>query len=391
MLPFSDTSARLAQPGSDVWAVHYDALARQKAGEDVILLSVGDPDFNTPPYISEYVKDRIDAGRTHYSPAAGEDGLREAIAELETNDIGYTIDPEQVVVFPGGTATLYAACACIFNPGDSIVVAEPMYVGYRGIVDGLGIELRTVPLAPPDFVISVDEMMAAVTTTTKALLINTPGNPCGNVIEPQALTELAHRCRKAGIWLICDEVYSLITYETPHTSLLKCTTDLSNVIVVDGLSKSHAMSGWRVGWAIASGDMAAALTRYSGAALFGTSQFIQDAAAYALAHDAEDVTRMRNAYRQRRDHVVSHINQAQGLSAHPPMGGMFVMIDVSRIAKNGEVFARGLLEHGAVSVLPGRCFGPSGEHFVRLSLTEDVDVLSQALERIARYADSLTE
>jgi len=384
-LPLSDISRRLAKPGSDMWAVHYDALARKQAGEDIILLSVGDPDFDTPAYISDYVIQQINAGRTHYSPAAGEPELRGAIADLETDNVGYSISPEQVVIFPGGTATLFATLACILNPGDGVVIPEPMYVGYHGITEALGAERQTVALRQPDFHLSVSELMARVAVNTRAVLVNTPGNPCGNMIPADVLAELAQACRARNLWLICDEVYSLITYEDRHRSLLNCTDNLENIIVVDGLSKSHAMSGWRVGWAVTSAQMADALARLSGAAFFGTSQFVQDAAAYALANDAKDVELMRREYRARRDYAVSRLNQVPGLALTSPEGGMFVMIDVGGTGANGEAFSRGLLDNYGVAVLPGSCFGPSAINYVRCSLTEPVTVLTEAMQRIANY------
>ena len=388
-LAYSDLSNRLAKPGSDVWAVHYDALARQEAGEPITLLSVGDPDFDTPLYISEYVIEQIKKGRTHYSPAAGELVLRQAIANLETQNTGRDIDPDQVVIFSGATATLFATLACMLNPDDGIIIPDPMYVGYHGITESLGVERQTVALSQPNFELSVPEILDRVENNTKAVLVNTPGNPCGNMIPADTLRELAEACRNRNLWLICDEVYSLITFEQQHISLLNCTKDLSNVVVVDGLSKSHAMSGWRIGWTVSERPMAEALTRFSGAAFFGTSQFIQDAAAYALANDAEDVERMRLEYQRRRDHVVGRIQEIPGLSLHNPMGGMFVMIAVDKLANSGESFARGLLDQQGISVLPGSCFGPSVSGYVRCSLTEPIDTLDEAMDRLAAYCSQL--
>lgn len=389
-LPFSDISQRLSQPASDVWAVHNDARARKEAGEDIIMLSVGDPDFDTPPYISEYVIEQINKGRTHYSPAAGETELRETIAAMESGNIGSTISPEQVVIFPGATAALFSTMACILNPGDGVVIPEPMYVGYHGITELLGAERQTVPLTLPTFDLAVASVMNRVEANTRAVLVNTPGNPCGNIIPAEVLSELAVACRERNLWLICDEVYSLITFDQRHRSLLSCADDFSNIVVIDALSKSHAMSGWRVGWAVTEVPMAEALARLSGAAFFGASQFVQDAAAYALANDAADVEEMRLEYRKRRDYVVSRIKQIPGLDLHTPMGGMFVMIDVSGLSFNGEAldgeaFSRGLLDEQGVSVLPGSCFGPSGDRYVRCSLTEPVEALGVALDRLSEY------
>ena len=381
-LKFSAASDRLAQPSSDVWRVHYEALDRLEQGDDILLLSVGDPDFDTPREITDEVIRAITAGRTHYSPAQGELSLRKAVAELERRGTGIDFGAEDVVIFPGATAALYAVFASILDPGSGVVVPEPMYVGYQSVFQAIGADVQTVPLEPPRFELDVDQLLERIEPNTRAVLVNTPGNPLGNIIPERALRRLATGCRERGVWLICDEVYSLITFEEPHQSLLKCTNDLSNVGVIDGLSKSHAMSGWRVGWLIGASELVAAATRYSGAALFGVSQFIQDAAAWALAHDAEDVERMRRAYQARRDYAVERLRQLPSLDCFVPAAGMFVMIDTSAVANSSEVFAQQLLDEQGISTIPGNAFGPSAANYVRLSLTMDESGLGQAFDRI---------
>ena len=381
-LPLSRVTERLAAPGSDVWKVHYDAEQRLRQGEDILLLSVGDPDFNTPSFISEHVIEQINAGRTHYSSAQGELHLRQAIADLERQGTGVDFSADQVVIMPGATGALYAVFASILNEGDAVLVPEPMYVGYHSLFDALGAELQTVPLRAPRFALDVDELIAQVQPNTRAVLLNTPGNPCGNVIPPEDLARLAKACLERNLWLICDEVYSLITFEVPHISLLKCTNNFDNIIVIDGLSKSHAMSGWRLGWAIGAQPLIDAATRYSGAAFFGVSQFIQDGAAYALANDAKDVAQMRNAYRARRDFVLERLKKIPELGCFTPQGGMFVMLDASRVANDGDSFSQRLLDQAGISTIPGNAFGPSAKNYVRLSLTMDEHGLGNAFDRI---------
>lgn len=381
-LKLSAASKRLAQPGSDVWRVHYAALDRLERGEDTLLLSVGDPDFATPREITHEVIHAINTGRTHYSPAQGEPALRRAVAELECRATGINFTADDVVVFPGATAALYGVFATILDPGSGVVVPEPMYVGYRNLFEAIGADVQTVPLEPPAFELDVDRLLARIEDHTRAVLVNTPGNPLGNIIPEASLKRLARECRERDIWLICDEVYSLITFETPHCSLLKCADDLSNVGVIDGLSKSHAMTGWRVGWLIGAPELTAAATRYSGAALFGVSQFIQDAAVWAIENDAPDVERMRLAYQARRDYAVNRIRGIPQLDCYVPAAGMFLMIDTSKVANTGADFADRLLELKGVSTIPGTAFGPSATNYVRLSLTVDEAGLDDAFDRI---------
>ena len=379
---FSRMTERLSAPDGDVWKTHYDAEARKAAGEDIVLLSVGDPDFSTPPEIVNNVVKHIVSGRTHYSPAAGEPALREAIAELESQSTGRPFEPQQFVIFPGATAAVHAVLTCILNPGDELLIPEPMYIGYRGIIDAVGAQVNTVSLAPQDFSLDLRALEQAVTARTRAVLVNTPGNPCGNIIPPEQLSELASFTRERGIWLICDEVYSLITFDAPHVSLLKCTDDYSNIAVVDGLSKSHAMTGWRIGWVVADPPLATALTNYSGAAFFGCSQFVQDAAAEALRTDASHVDAMREAYRSRRDLIIERFAPVNDIRVVRPQAGMFVMLDVSAITEDSTAFAEVLLDTAGVSVLPGAAFGETARSMVRIGLTLPEPELDAAATRI---------
>ena len=386
-LHYSAASRRLAAPGGDVWQIHDEAVARQRNGEDIILLSVGDPDFPTPAYITEHTVDAINRGRTHYSPPAGEFNLREAIAELESTITGKSMQASSFVIFPGASAALYAVFASITDPGDEVIVPEPMYAGYRGLFEALGVKVAYVPLAPPEFELNVDAVFQAVTENTRAVLVNTPGNPCGNLIEEQQLRDLATGCRARDLWLISDEVYSLITFDAPHWSLLRYDGDTTNLIIIDGLSKSHAMSGWRIGWAAAPAERASRLALFSSAALFGVCQFVQDGAAFALANDSADVEIMRIEYQRRRDYAAERLDAIDSLTYYLPRGGMFMMVDAGRFCNDGAVFARQLLDEAGLSTIPGEGFGPSAATYVRISLTHPIPVLEEVFDRIVRLVE----
>ncbi|SEA36280.1 pyridoxal phosphate-dependent aminotransferase [Microbulbifer marinus] len=388
---FSLQSEALDSADADVWAVSDRAHELADKGEDVIFLCVGDPNFDTPEPILDFARARLGVGRTHYSPAAGEAMLRRAIADIESKVSPHPCSPDDVVVFPGGTNAIYAVLSCLLNPGEEIVIPEPMYIGYVPICDSLRLNVKRVACpAESNFAFDVDAIKAAIGDDTRVVMINTPVNPTGAMATPEQLRELAAYCRERDIWLVCDEMYSMITFARRHTSLRTAAKQLDNIVVIDGLSKSHAMSGWRLGWAVAHGPLVDRLIEFAGATIFGCPQFIQEAAAFALEFDTYFVKQMRDAYEKRRDLIVERIGKIPGLSCYSPEAGMFVMVDVSQVAHSeegncGQAFAEALLDAERVSVLPGAPFGPSAVNHVRLTLAADEGELSRALDRIERF------
>ncbi len=379
-------SARLQDTGKDLWQVHNEAMARHANGEDIILMSVGDPDLPTIERIIEHAVTSLYRGRTHYSPGMGELHLREVIADIETQASGKTTTPDEVIIFPGATNAIFTTLSCLLDSDDELVITEPAYVGYQGIFHAVGSKVVTVPTTPASgFSLDVQSIEQAVSEKTNAILINTPGNPTGNIVPAEQLRELASFCFDKNIWLVCDEVYSMITFDQRHVSARKAADRLDNVIVVDGLSKSHAMTGWRLGWAVAQTSVIERLLGFTSATVFGCSQFIQDAAAFALQNDAEYILEITQEYKKRRDYACERIRNIEGISCHVPSAGMFLMLDVSAVSNDGFEFARALLDNEGVSVLPGESFGQLTRGYVRLSLTHAVEVLEEAFNRIERF------
>lgn len=387
---YARITERLSAEGSDVWAVHERALEMQRSGADVILLSVGDPDFRTPEPIIDNAVSHLRVGRTHYSPSLGEIKLRRAVADLESQSSPHPCDASEVAIFPGATSAIHAALSCLLNPGDEIVVPEPMYVGYKPIFQALDLQVRTIPLnVEQDFSLNVEALKEVLTDETGVLFINTPGNPTGAIIPAADIRELAAHCLAKNIWLVCDEVYSMFCYQGKHMSARASAECLDNVVMIDGLSKSHAMSGWRIGWVVAPPGLIERLGEYAGATLFGSPQFIQDASAFALENDQRYVKEMRNEYRQRRDYVLDKLSRVAKLHCIRPHAGMFIMCDVSATGLSGKQFAALLLEQQAVSVIPGDAFGQSTRNFVRLGLAQNRSVLKRACKRIKHFCTSL--
>jgi arginine:pyruvate transaminase len=376
-------SQRLSAVDSPGWAVHDDALARQAAGEDIYLLSVGDPDLATLPSTVRAAIDSLEKGRTHYAPGRGELGLREIIADIEYRASAKSCDPDEVVIYPGATNAIYSVLACLLDPGDDIVVIEPMYVGYEGIFNALNLNKVAVPLdVDAGFAFDLERVKSAVAKSTRLVFLNTPGNPAGNVIAESDLRELARFCLERDVWLVCDEVYSMITFDNAHVSLRRAAEALDNIIIVDGMSKSHAMTGWRLGWTVANKEVADRLLAFTSSTIFGCCQFVQDAAAHALVNDEEYINGVREEYRQRRNYVCERVEGIDGLSCRVPEAGMFVMVRVPPNFSDGLEFATQLLAAQGVSVLPGIGFGPCTGNYVRVSLAQPVNILRPAFDRI---------
>ena len=384
---FSQMAQRLHSDESSGWNVHQRALEKQRHGEDVVLLSVGDPDFRTPEPIIDNAVSHMRVGRTHYSPALGELNFRRAVADYETRTSPQRCSPDEVAIFPGGTAAIYAVMSCLLDPGDEIVIPDPMYVGYPGIMQALDATIVPVATDPAsNFLPDLERIKAAVTPRTKLVFVNTPGNPTGTIIDKKTLQGLAAFCYANDLWLVCDEVYSMFTFDKPHVSLRASADKLDNLVMIDGLSKSHAMSGWRMGWVVGPTSLMPHLENYATASLFGCPQFIQDAAAFALSNDEYYVQEMREEYKKRRDYVVAQINQIPGLSCHLPEAGMFVMVNVTAFDSDDVRFAENLLDAENVSVVPGSAFGASTRGHIRFSLVQPLQTLKEGCERLARFA-----
>lgn len=389
---FSKVTKRLHTDISNAWEVHDNALAMKQQGEDVVLLSIGDPDFRTPEPIIDNAVSHMRVGRTHYSPSLGELNFRRAVADQETKTSPHPCSADEVAIFPGGTSAIYSVMSCLLDSGDDIVIPDPLYVGYAPIMRALDVNIVTVPTHPDKgFVPDVEDICAAVTPKTRVVFINTPGNPTGAIISKDSLERLAEYCYQNGLWLVCDEVYSMFTYEQPHVSLRAAAKRLDNIVMIDGLSKSHAMSGWRMGWAVAPVSLIAHLDRFNTMSLFGSPQFIQDAAAFALSNDEYYVQEMKHQYQNRRNLVCDLLAEIPRINAYRPQSGMFVMVDVSAIYNDDIEFANQLLQQQKVSVIPGSVFGESTKGHVRVSLVQPSHVLREGCKRIDQFVRAIAD
>lgn len=380
---------KISGPASKAWLVGDKAFEMMDAGIDVIHLGIGDPDFDTPKQISSLLKEVIDNNKTHYSPLAGENGLRQEIASHAMDLYGGDIKKENIAVLPGAQAALFSAFLCLAERGDEVIVLEPTYATYPAVIQASGAKIVTVKLdEKTGYQLNVSDIKRAITSKTKAILINSPSNPSGAVFKQDTLNALADLCKRERIWLVTDEVYWSLTYEDDHASAFFQNETRANVIVINSLSKSHAMTGWRVGWVIAPEEIIDALTSLSQAQYFGVSQFIQLAAIEAL-RDKKNPQIFKGLFLSRRDAFIKEIKKSELLQFSVPQGGMFLLINIEKTGLDGGKFAERLLQEEHVAVVPGYGFGESMQNTIRIGFLDEIPRLIEAARRLRRFAESL--
>lgn len=389
---FSDLTQRIAGDGAAAWDIHYRALALREQGHDILLLSVGDPDFDTPAPIVQAAIDSLLAGNTHYADVRGKRTLRDAIARRHQARSGQAVTSEQVIVLAGAQCALFSVAQCVLNPGDEVLVAEPMYVTYEAVFGACGAVVIPVPVRSENgFRVMPEDVAARITPRTRALALNSPHNPSGASLPRSTWQALAELCIGHDLWLISDEVYSELLFDGEHLSPASLPGMAERTATLNSLSKSHAMTGWRIGWVVAPPALASHLENLALCMLYGLPDFVQDAAVVALDNHLPELAVMREAYRQRRDLVCAVLADCPGVRALKPDGGMFVMLDIRATGLSAQAFADRLLERHGVSVLAGEAFGPSAAGHIRLGLVVDTEQLREACQRIAHCAHELME
>ncbi len=391
-MKYSALTTRIGGDAANAWQILYRAAARQKAGEDVVILAVGDPDFDTPQPIVDTAVASLLAGDTHYADVTGDVELRSIIAEQHSKATGLKVDQDQVVVMNGAQCALYAAAQCILEPGSEIIIPEPMYTTYAALVGATGAKVINVPMRPENgFQVLPEDIEAAISDKTRAILLNSPSNPTGAMLPRDTLEAVARLCQQNDLWLISDEVYSTVSYGKEHISPCALPGMAERTITINSLSKSHAMTGWRLGWIVGPKTLAEHLGNLALCMLFGSPTFIQEAAKTALTRELPELDAMKQAYLKRRDTLYSELQKIEGIQCHMPEAGMFLMVDIRSTGLGSQAFAEILLDEFDVATLPGHAFGPSGEGHVRLSLAVPEDELIKASQRLAACVEHLQQ
>ncbi|MGV7241627.1 pyridoxal phosphate-dependent aminotransferase [Caballeronia sp. M23-90] len=390
-MKYSNLVERLQGKRTAAWEIHHAAQQAFNKGEDVIILSVGDPDFATPEVIVDRAVSALREGDTHYADVVGRAPLRAAIARDHVQQTGNQgIDENNVIVVAGAQNGLFATSLCLCEAGDEIVVPEPMYLTYEASVRVTGATLVPVAVDPAKaFHLDCDALEAAITPRTKAIFFATPCNPTGVVLPRPDLERIAALAKKHDLWIVSDEVYADLTFDREHVSIASLDGMAERTVTIGSLSKSHAMPGWRVGWVIGPKTLVEHLGRLALCMLYGLPGFIQQAAMTALENRPKIVADMREIYRRRRDIVFDRLRDVPGLHCLLPEAGMFMMVDVTGTGLSAYDFSWQLFRAQGVSVLDASAFGETAAGFVRLGFVLDEARLAEACDRIATFVASI--
>lgn len=386
---FSPLVDRISGEGASAWDLHMRAVGDKRGGRDVIILSIGDPDFDTPQKIADGTIAALRKGDTHYSDILGLLDLRKKIAHWHQSQTGTPTGVGNVAVVAGAQCGLFVASLCLLSQGDEVAVLEPMYVTYEATIQAPGAKLVRVPQRPEnEFHLDPRDLEAAITSKTRAIFYASPCNPTGAMMSRQTLEEIAKIAIEHDLWVVADEVYGTLAFEREHISIASLPGMAERTVTVNSLSKSHAMTGWRMGWVVAPEQFIRHTHNLGLAMLYGLPPFLQRGALAAF-DELPEVPMMRSVYQKRRDMAVSRLNQVPGLKCHVPEAGMFMMLDVRGTGRSSRDFAWGLYEETGVAVLDASAFGASAEGHVRMSFVVDDDSLSQACQRISAYTSKL--
>jgi octopine/nopaline transport system ATP-binding protein len=385
-MKFSPLVKRISGEGADAWLTHYAASAARDRGEDVIILSVGDPDLETPPAVVAKAIERLQAGDTHYCPARGRLALRKAIAASHAKRTGQPARAENVVFLSGAQNALFVASMCITGPGDELISFDPMYPTYPATLQASGARMVRAPTTG-NFRPDLAALASLITEHTRAIVWATPNNPTGVILNESELQAIGKLAEQHDLWLICDEVYAGLAPGGHIPGLAARMPE--RVITLGSLSKSHAMTGWRAGWLVGPEQLAVHAESLIMCMLFGAPGFIQEAAITALSIAPEAERRIRDYCEVRRTRMVAGLAGIPRIRTVVPEAGMFMLVDVRETGLSGYEFMRALYESERVSVLDGAAFGRETAGFVRLCFATDEELIASACERIRHFCQQL--
>jgi len=361
----------------------------ERQGKSIIHLEIGEPDFATPANVTAAAVNALNAGWTHYGPSAGYPELRETIATEVSHTRGVPVRADEVVVVPGGKPIIFYSILALVDEGDEVIYPNPGFPIYESMIHYVG--GRAVPIRlreEKDFAFDVDEFSSLISDRTRLIILNSPQNPTGGVLSQRDIEQIAEAIGDREVFLLSDEIYSRLVFEGRHHSIMSQPGFKERTILLDGFSKTYAMTGWRIGYGVMRADLAAHFSRLMVNSNSCTASFTQMAGAEALRGDQSSVDRMRDEFHARAEMFVAGLNRIHGFSCRMPKGAFYAFPNITGTGWTSKALADTLLDEAGVACLSGPSFGDFGEGYLRFSVANSKENLAQALERIAGWIQS---
>jgi len=378
---------RMSRLGTETaFEVLNKARALERQGKKIIHLEIGEPDFDTPKNIVEAGVQALRDGWTHYGPSAGLPELRQAIAEEVGRTRSVKISDDEVVIVPGGKPIIFFVILALADVGDEVIYPNPGFPIYESMVHYVG--ARAVPIRlreEKDFGFDVDELAGLITDRTRLIILNSPHNPTGGVLQEQDIRDIADAIGERNIMVLSDEIYSRLIFDGEHYSIMSVPGFKDRTVLLDGFSKTYAMTGWRMGYGVMRSDLATHITRLMTNSNSCTASFTQVAGIEAVRGDQSSVERMRKEFQARRDVFVAGLNRIKGFSCRMPKGAFYVFPNITKSGWKSKRLADALLEQAGVACLSGTAFGDFGEGYLRFSVANSLENLNKALEWIEQW------
>jgi aspartate aminotransferase len=390
-MPAIQTELRLAKRMSRLGTeTAFEVLVRARAleaqGKNIIHLEIGEPDFDTPANVISAGVEALQQGFTHYGPAAGLPELRQAIADDVAKSRGIKVTPEEVVVVPGGKPIIFFTIMALIDEGDEVIYPNPGFPIYESMINFVGAKAVPVPVREEkDFSLDVNELKSLITDRTKLIILNSPHNPTGGVMTPGDIKDIAAAIGDRDIMVMSDEIYGRLLFEGEQFSIASVPGMKERTIILDGFSKTYAMTGWRMGYGVMRPDLAAWMSRLMTNSNSCTATFTQRAGIEAIKGDQSEPERFNEEFKKRRDVFVKGLNQIKGFSCRQPHGAFYTFPNIKETGWPSKKLADALLEQAGVAALSGTAFGAYGEGYLRFSIANSMENLNQALDRVDQW------
>jgi len=381
-------ASRMSRLGTETaFEVLVRARALEAKGKDIVHLEIGEPDFDTPANVVAAGVQALQGGWTHYGPSAGLPELRQAIAAHVSNTRKVPVTAEEVVVVPGGKPIIFFTILSLIDEGDEVIYPNPGFPIYESMINFVGGHAVPIQLQEAkDFRFDVDDFASKITDRTRLIILNSPHNPTGGILTERDVRDIAAAIGDRDIMVMSDEIYSRLIFEGHHFSIMSLPGWKERTILLDGFSKTYAMTGWRMGYGVMRSDLANHIARLMTNSNSCTASFTQRAGIEALNGDQASVTAMCQAFHERRDVMVAGLNKIKGFSCRMPKGAFYVFPNITRTGWPSKKLADAILEQAGVACLSGTAFGSYGEGYLRFSIANSIENINKALERINTWA-----